>query len=275
MKFFEISIPGDLDGFGSARLECYLLSMSPKIRWKERPAVILCPGGAYSFTNDRESEPMAMSFMARGFHAFSLRYSVDKGSWPAALRELALAVKTVRDHAAEWNVDPRRIVIAGFSAGGHLAAEFCCKWDTDWLCQSVGARAEELRPNALVLGYPVITAGEYAHGLSIENLLGEQDSAQLRQAVSLEKQVTDSVPPVFLWHTQTDEMVPVQNSLLFASALTEHGIPYELHIYPCGVHGLGLVNRCTVEHDRHVNHYCGGWFDEACAFLDHHLQLER
>lgn len=259
---------------GAAKLECYLLSMSPKIRWKARPAVILCPGGAYAFTNDRESEPLAAAFLARGFHVFSLRYSVERGSWPAAVKELACTVALLRERAAEWWIDPERIILAGFSAGGHLAAEFACKWNRPWLRGELGVETEALRPNALILGYPVITAGPYAHALSIENLLGGQDSPKLREEISLEFQVSSCVPPVFLWHTRTDEMVPVQNALLFAAALTEHGVPYELHIYPYGAHGAALGSRCTAEADRHLLAVCGGWLEDAGRFLDHYLQLE-
>ena len=268
MEFFRLPVPAEGDPSLTATLECYLLDMSPKIRWKARPAVVICPGGAYYFTNDREAEPVAAAFLSKGFHVFCLRYSVERGCWPAALRQLARAVGLIRARAKDWNVDPERVILAGFSAGGHLAAEFSCKWDRPWLYEAVGAGPEELRPNALLLGYPVITAGAFAHEPSIQNL------PALRREVSLENAVTPAVPPTFLWHTRTDEMVPVQNALLFAGALTENSVPYELHIYPFGVHGLGLVNRCTIEADKHVNHYCGGWFEDANAFLDHYLKLE-
>lgn len=136
----------------TATLECWLLDMSPKLQWKARPAVLLCPGGAYEFTNDRESEPIAAVFLSKGFHVFSLRYSVRQGSWPAALLELAEAVKLIRVRAQEWYIDPSRLVIVGFSAGGHLAAEYCCKWRQPWLLSMAEAEAQQLKPSALVLG---------------------------------------------------------------------------------------------------------------------------
>lgn len=111
MKYFKEKIASDNPLAQDATLECYLIDMSEKIRWKARPAVILCPGGAYYFTNDRESEPVALSFLAKGFHAFSLRYSTEKAIYPTALSELAKTVKMVRAHAEEWNVDPNKIIL--------------------------------------------------------------------------------------------------------------------------------------------------------------------
>lgn len=275
MKYFKEKIASDNPLAQDATLECYLIDMSEKIRWKARPAVILCPGGAYYFTNDRESEPVALSFLAKGFHAFSLRYSTDKAIYPTALCELAKTVKMVRAHAEEWNVDPNRIILAGFSAGGHLASEFAAKWHEKKLQQLVNAQAEEIRPNALVLGYPVITLGKYTHVPSAENLLGENRTEEAVLNASVEKNVTDHFPPTFLWHTETDPTVPVQNSLLLAASLAEQKVPFELHIFPYGSHGLGLANNCTVEEDRHVNDYCDVWFEEAVKFLRHYLKIEK
>lgn len=136
------------------------------------------------------------------------------------------------------------------------------------LSAAAEAEREELRPNALVLGYPVITAGAAAHEESIHNLLGAQDTPKMRRSVSLETQVSGCVPPVFLWHTATDEMVNAENSLLFASALAREKIPYELHIYGSGVHGVSLGTRATVGEEKHVSHGCAGWFVQAARFLE-------
>ncbi len=232
---------------------------------------MLCPGGAYSFTNDREAEPIALVFLARGYHVFVLRYSVAPAPWPTALIEVAMAVKAIRTNANSWNVDKSRLVLAGFSAGGHLAAEYACKWNSDWLSNIVSSDPDILRPQALILGYPVIDSGSYTHESSMKNLLQADDCPAARDRVALQKCVSKSVPPTFLWHTASDEMVPVQNSLEFAWALSNLSIPYELHIYPYGAHGLALANRCTLETDKHQNDYCGKWIDEANAFLEHYL----
>ena len=181
----------------------------------------------------------------------------------------------VRAHAEEWNVDPNKIILVGFSAGGHLASEFAAKWHEKDLLQLVNAKVEEIRPNALVLGYPVITLGKYTHVPSAENLLGENRTEEAVLNASVEKNVTDHFPPTFLWHTETDPTVPVQNSLLLAASLAEQKVPFELHIFPYGSHGLGLANNCTVEEDRHVNDYCDVWFEEAVKFLRHYLEIEK
>ena len=205
-------------------LECYVLDMSERIRWKDRPAVILCPGGAYRFTNDRESEPLACAFLAEGYHVFSLRYSTEKGTSAAALEQLARTVRLIRRNAESGMCGKTRSSSPDFPPEAILP-RIACKWGRPALSAAAEAEREELRPNALVLGYPVITAGAAAHEESIHNLLGAQDTPKMRRSVSLETQVSGCVPPVFLWHTATDEMVNAENSLLFASALARERSP--------------------------------------------------
>ncbi|WP_305767351.1 alpha/beta hydrolase [Candidatus Epulonipiscium viviparus] len=207
---------------------------------RTRPAVIICPGGGYRFTSDREATPIALGFIAKGITCFVLRYSVAPNRFPTSLLELASAVKMVRDNAQEWNIAPNQIVVCGFSAGGHLAASLGVFWNSHILAD-VATSAEEFKPNALILCYPVITAGDKAHNGSIQNLLGEEHLEEQRDLVSLEKHVTADLPPTFLWHTYKDQAVPVENALLFANEATAHRIPLELHIYPNGGHGLSLA----------------------------------
>ena len=219
-------------------------------------------------TSDREAEPIALSFAARGFHAAVLRYPVAPARFPAALCALAKAVAYLRANAEANYIDPDRIVVSGYSAGGHLAASLGVFWNCDWLEQCVGSRGKDFRPNGLLLGYPVITSGAFAHAESFERLLGtDPESARLQQ-VSLENHISPSVPPTFLWHTYTDELVPVENSLLFAQGLRKVGVEFELHIYSTGVHGLSLANDITMDRDGgRVCPACTGWVDLACAWL--------
>lgn len=218
------------------------------IRSHSRPAVIICPGGAYRMKSDREAEVVALRYLAAGFHAFVLQYSVAPSRYPCALLELAESVALVRSRAEEWHIDPERIFIMGFSAGGHLAASLGTLWDGELLQKALGELypaangRKQWKPDGMILCYPVITMGEYTHQESRSLLLGEQDTSQMRQYLSLENQVTEKTVPVFLWHTQEDADVPVENSLQFAMALRKKKIPFELHIYEKGCHGLSLCD---------------------------------
>ncbi len=208
-----------------------------------RPAVLLCPGGGYAFTSDREATPVALAFLAQGIDVFVLRYTcAPQGEFPMQLCQAAAAMRVIRKNAAAWHVDAKRIAICGFSAGGHLAASLGVFWNSP-LLKKRKLGGEDCRPDGMALCYPVITSGQYAHRGSFNSLLGARaGDREMLSLLSLEKQVTSDTPPAFLWHTWTDDAVPVQNTLLFASALAEAGIRAEVHIYPEGSHGLSLGN---------------------------------
>lgn len=263
----EIQAPGMEE---KALLFTYFLGNSAEMNsGRLRPAVLICPGGGYYKTSDREAEPIAMQFLAMGYHAAVLRYSVAPSRYPAALLQLAAAVKYLRERGADFGVDPERILLQGSSAGGHLAASLGVFWNRDFLAQELETDSEMLRPNGLILSYPVITSGEYAHKESFENLLGEDagDEERLR-GQSLELQAGPDTPPTFLWHTATDPTVPVENSILFFQALRRQGIPAELHIYPVGGHGLALANEETMRPDGFgVQVQCQSWIDLAGKWI--------
>lgn len=227
-----------------AALYVYLLDHSDQIAVGDRPLVLVCPGGGYVMTSDREAEIIAMQYLAFGYHAAVLRYSVAPARYPAALLELAASVALIRENAAKWHVNPDALIVSGFSAGGHLAANFCTCWSEEWIADSLNVPGENLRPDAMILGYPVITAGEFAHRGSFQNLLGEAYEEK-QDALSLENCVNEKTPRTFIWHTYEDGTVPVQNSLLFADALVKHHIPVEFHMFEKGGHGLALANRLT------------------------------
>ncbi len=244
---FEIKEEGSLPG---AKLTVYIQDLFNEISIKKRPLILLCPGGGYSYTSNREAEPMAMAFMAKGYSTAILRYSCDPAHYPTSLLELGRAMLMIREHAEEWHVDTDAIVLEGCSAGGHLAANFACTWRGNFLADKLlgdtsEQSKEKLRPNGLILCYPVITSGEFAHRDSFVRLLGDRYD-ELLDAVSLENAVNEDVPRTFIWHTYTDQSVPVENSLLFAMALKKHNINTELHIFPEGCHGLALASNITI-----------------------------
>ena len=137
------------------------------------------------------------------------------------------------------------LIVSGFSAGGHLAASLGVFWDKEWLAKETGLTAEQMQPNGLLLSYPVITSGTYTHHGSMENLMGTKKSKELEELLSLEHQVGKQVPPVFIWHTLTDQSVPVQNTLMFTEELVKNQVSVEVHIFPEGQHGLSLANEET------------------------------
>lgn len=252
----------------TATLTTYLLDNSVEInKDRVRPMVIVCPGGGYRFVSDREAEPIAIQMNAMGFHACVLRYSIHPAKFPTALTQLAKAVAYVRSHAKEWNVNSDKIVVTGFSAGGHLVASLGTLWQEQFLADIMQEPKENYKPDGLILSYPVITSGEYAHRDSFVALLQDRYE-ELVDQMSLEKRVTKDTPPVFLWHTFEDGLVPVENALLFAEALNSNKVPFELHIYPRGGHGLSLANEETKSaYSGEVVPACQNWITMAGTWV--------
>ncbi len=229
-------------------LECYIHKQTPEInRGCRRPAVIICPGGAYYFKSEREAEPVALRYLAYGMNTFILQYSVKPNKYPCAMLELAEAVRTVRAHSEEWDIDPQKIIICGFSAGGHVCASLGTKWDSMLLKKYFGEETAPAswKPDGMILCYPVITMGEYTHKESKENLIG--DTSYTAEETSLENSISKHTVPAFVWHTFEDTAVPAENSLIFCMGLKKMGIPFELHIYEAGEHGLSLCDRETLD----------------------------
>ncbi len=269
----EITVPGQQTG--AARLTCYLLDSLSFAPEKKRPMIVVLPGGGYGFCSDREKEPIAMKFLSMGFHACVLDYSVAPNRFPTALQELALAVATVREHAREWHVNPSAIIPCGFSAGAHLACSLGTFWNRPEAYEGIERTPEEIRPNGLILSYPVITAGEYRHVGSFENLLGKDADPDAMELVSLERQITEDMPPVFFWHTVTDQSVPVENSLLLASALRQNEVNFEMHIYPSGIHGIALGTEETAGIDRRaLEPCCQSWISLVQSWIENRFVNE-
>lgn len=204
-------------------------------------AVIVCPGGGYSHLADHEGGPVAEWLNTLGITAFVLKYRVGpRYHQPAPLLDVARAIRVVRARATEWRLDPNRIGILGFSAGGHLASTIGTHFDGGKADAADPIERTSSRPDLMILIYPVITMREFTHAGSKRMLLGDNPPEDLLKLFSNDEQVTKETPPAFLVHTADDPGVPVENSLRFAAALRKVRVPVELHLYEHGPHGFGL-----------------------------------
>lgn len=252
-----------------SHMDTYILGeyLDEREDWK-RPLVLICPGGAYRFTSNREAEPVALQLNSMGYHSAILRYSCAPAVFPTALHEVAACVREIRKHAKEWHVDRDKLIILGFSAGGHLAASYGVFWQQGSVAKAMDCESEELRPNGLVLCYPVISSKEeISHRESFQNLLGAAYQEK-KEKMSLEDQVGPQVPKTFLWHTFADETVPFWNSFRFVEALGREGIPMEYHLYPEGSHGLSLADETVAKKDHStVEPGCQSWMPLLKSWL--------
>ena len=252
------------------RLVSYVSMTAREMPFNEkRKALLICPGGAYSYCSERESEAVAMPFIARGFNAFVLYYSVkEKSKFPTPLIDASLAVKFIKDHADEFHIDPDYIFVIGFSAGGHLAGALGTMWHDKCVYDAIDMPYGYNKVRGAILSYAVITAGKYAHRGSIDNILAMNHSENADQAlldsVSIEKRVDKDTVPMFVWHTAPDTTVPVQNSLMLCQALADNGIPFELHVYPTGGHGISLATDVVGS----PNAIASRWVDDAFRFVN-------
>lgn len=256
------------------RLVSYCASTSQEVPFNnKRKAMLVIPGGGYSFCSDREGEPIALKYLANGFNAFVLYYSLkEHAKFPQPLIDASKAMKLIKDNAEEFNIDPDFVYAVGFSAGGHLACALGTMWDSKEVYNAVQMPFGYNKPRGVVLAYPVVTAGKFAHRGSIDNILGVKDSLNLPESeldsVSLEKHVSENTCPMFIWHTANDRTVPIQNSLMLAEALAEHKIPFELRVFPNGSHGLSLADESvgyqTNEHTVRIQR----WITDSIGWIN-------
>ena len=208
-------------------------------------AMVICPGGGYGGLAAHEGNDYALWLNQQGVAGFVLKYRLGSAGYrhPRMLEDASRAVRYVRAKAADWKVDPKRIGIMGSSAGGHLASTLLTHFDAGKPDADDVIERQSSRPDLGILCYAVITMGEHTHSGSRNNLLGKDPSPELIKLLSNELQVTRQTPPTFLWHTAEDTAVPVENSLDFAAALRKAGVPFDLHVYQKGRHGLGLADK--------------------------------
>lgn len=287
-------------------LTTYLLDDSSEtINGGSRPAIIICPGGGYFNCSDREAEPIALKFNALGYHAFVLRYSTyNDGSadlpdlvdlppkkerlFPQQLLELGQAMILVKKHAEKWHVDPQKVAVCGFSAGGHNAALYATNWHRAWFTKHFGVDKDLLQPAACILGYALTDyvmlnqqIKEVMQGMdqqfmkaSMVALLGQEEpSLDQLQQTSPVLQVDQNTPATFIWATADDPLVSSLHSLKFATALKEQNIPFELHLFEHGAHGLSLATQATAASQSQIVPDVAMWFDLCATWLQKRFAL--
>ena len=266
MRYDEIKIP--VVG-GEVELRSYVPDVIPTLTADIlRPAVVVVGGGAYVYVSERETEPVALRLAGFGINAYTVKYRVaPEVTYPTPVQDVAAAVAWVRAHAEKDHTDPDKIAVMGFSAGGHAAASLGVLWQKEELSAPLGLTPAQVRPDAMVLCYPVITGGPYAHRGSFENVLATKD-LEAHKKLSLEEQVTAAAPTAFLWHTWEDQAVPVENTLMMASALRRAGVSCEVHIFQHGKHGLSVCDATSGGRDPDLlQPDAAEWFPLAVKFL--------
>ncbi len=241
-----------------------------------RPAVLIIPGGGYTHIGIREGEPIAIKFLSEGFIPFVLEYSTKNSSYPTQQVEASLAMALIRGYGVKFNANQYKVAVIGFSAGAHLACSLSCIYDEKKVKEALSNveyfkknGLDKIKADALILCYPVISSDKNVwHKGSFEALTNGDNG--LMDRLSLEKRINAGFPPTYIWHTTTDQSVPTQNSLLLALALQKNNIPYELHIYEKGIHGLSLANKTVSVTEPDISYGVENWFNEAIAFLKAH-----
>lgn len=287
MRYFEEQI-----GENGAVAKFYLHEANPEIDGDRLyPVMVLCPGGGYMFTSNRESEMVALQFFAKGFQVMVVHYATEGvqafnaelvnwpdspiSQYPNPLVELATAMTILKENAEEWSINEEYIVVGGFSAGGNLAAQLGVHWHEEWLAQLVDKSNELYRPTHLVLIYPALTIPSTVrpeYGQSVNPMMyaitGKAENTEVELAdLKPTNFVNDMTPPSFIWHTREDDVVPVTDSIEFALALEQYKIPYELHIFDKGKHGLSLANILTGRQTANSNYQASKWIDLLLEWL--------
>ncbi len=254
-------------------IKTYILQKTNNPKTTKRPFVLIIPGGGYDHYGQHEQEEVALKLTSLGFSCAILYYSLKTTKFPEPLLDAAEAVAFVRKNAPVWNIDENKIIVLGFSAGGHLAATLGAYWNSKIISEFTDLNAEQIKPNFLVLCYPVITANkDFCHTGSVNALLESLDENEIqnilklsghdkiRDVFSIEKNISKNFPPAFVWHTLQDNAVPAENTLFLAQALRREKINFEYHLFSRGNHGLALSSPQTANNDgSNIEKECEIW----------------
>lgn len=257
----------------TAFVKAYMLDNISGLKFCEkRPGIIIFPGGGYEFCSDREGEPIALQYLAQGYNAFVVNYTCN-AKFPTSLVDAAYTFYKVRMRAEEFGVDKEKLAVLGCSAGGHLAGCLATMWGDVQITKAIGCEPEDLRPNAAILCYPVISGVTAPHEGSFKVLLGEEASRSDLSRLSLENRVTPKTPPVFIWATANDDCVPAHNSLVMAKACISNKVPVELHMFDEGPHGLSTCDKATGWHEMFYLDNCRRWIELSVEFLNKYMNV--
>lgn len=269
MRTFEFKLSDYLDIDTDAYVEAFVNSPLIEVDANRLyPTILMCPGGGYSFTSNREAEPVALRYVGAGYNVFVLRYSTTSNSdkhYPTQLLEVCGAMHIIRANYLKWHSKPNALVVMGYSAGGHLASMCATMYNEPIVLDKVG---DDCRPDGAILCYPVISADpSVAHMGSMRNLSGIEDGNY--DFLSTDLRVDENTPPCYIWHCSDDKTVPVENSLRYATQLARYGVPFEMKIYPFGGHGGSLHSEIVVSEANPlaIRVENQGWLDESIAFL--------
>jgi len=274
----------------NAYFDTYLLHNSSEYNvGKKRPLVIVCPGGGYAFTSDREAEVIALKFNSIGLNSVVLWYTTGdkvKGVPENALLEAAQTVKYVRENANEWLVDEGKIIICGFSAGGHLALQMATRWNEPELFRELNTTKDKLKINLTIVGYPLVyqksafPVDKLGFGSNLmekpltanERFFGTKNpTEESLDNMNILTHVDEETSPMFIWHTTEDVLVDVDHSLKLGVQLRKQNIPFEMHIFEKGEHGLALADRTTARKPSHYNDHVAKWFELCEGWLKDYL----
>ncbi len=258
-EYFNVKRPETANGY----LNTYIQEECSFVSDRIRPAMLVIPGGGYEHLSSREKEQVALQFLADGYNAFTLEYSVgDYVSYPYQFIEGCMALAYIRENAENQNTDVNHVGAIGFSAGGHLTSMLATLFDQPEVKDFLGDKACLCRPDAVVLSYPVITSKEFAHKGSLTRISGGNED--LEKFLSMEDRVNEKSSPAFIWSTTEDDAVFCENSFLMASAYRKAKVPFELHILAYGHHGLSIATQET----SFPHPYVSKWYSLAKEWLN-------
>lgn len=274
------------EGISNATLTAYIQDSFQEYQSiTERPAVILCPGGAFLGITEKEAEPVALQFIAEGYQVFLLRYSVglEAARLPNPMIDAAKAISFVRENAKRWYINPNKIILTGFSTGGFVAAALGATWQEDYLSKALNVDNSILKPNALLLAYPILDMKLLQEQLKNKSqemqtliemmfqvIYGTQypNQAQLDEW-KIRRRITASMPPTFLWSTTEDGIIGNSANLEFVQILNAINIPYEFHLFQLGPHGISLGDYRVGYSEKQVKSFGNSikWIDMALNWI--------